>query len=218
MIIPGVDPVTVEAIHLVIVVRPFVLAVVESRKRDAERILPVLQEDVGIPREFAFHRASRSRTDQAVVYLEVFEDKGHRVLLRHVQGVEPSDAVRTSEYERAVFKQTRGAVGELVPSDAVGLEVVDESACGAVVASEAVHRGHPDIALAVLLYGRYVHAGRAGHGYRTAIAACHQQTVGNRSRPEIAGTVHEHLVRGHLRAAYAGLYFLFGEEESRGFQ
>ena len=138
--------------------RPFVLAVIERGEGDAEAVLPVPDEDVRILGELHFNGPALRRTYQLAVDLEVLEDQGNGTFLRHVQGVEPGEPVRAAEHERSVRKKTRSPVGELVASDAVLVEVVDEGLGRPVVLAQAIHGGHPDVALPVLFDGADVKA------------------------------------------------------------
>ena len=65
-----------------------------------------------------------------------------------------------------------------------------EGAYGAVVPGEAVHGGHPDVALEVLLNGADVLAGRAFHGIVSAVSGrIAYEAVGHRSGPDVSGAV-----------------------------
>ena len=122
--------------------------------------------------------------------LEVFKDQGYVPALLYVERVEYGQAVGSAEDQRSVGQARGGAVGELVATDAVGREVVDELPDRAVVASQTVHRGDPDVALAVFLNGADVEAGGAGDGEgAAALVLVLDQAVGHGAEPGVAGAV-----------------------------
>ena len=143
--------------------RPFQSAEIQRSEGDAEGILVVADDDVRIVPEFPLDGGVFSGFHQDIVDFQILEYQRDGALLGHVQRVEPGEAVGTAEHERAVRQDAGGPLGELVSADAVFLEVVDEPAHGAVELAESVHRGHPDVALAVLFDGTDVQAGNPVH-------------------------------------------------------
>ena len=100
----SLDPVGIESLQLVGITYLLVAAVVQSREGDIEAVLAVPDGNVGLFGEQLVYRALLGRNNDAVMYGQVFEDKGNGAPGRSVQRVEPCDAVRTAEYQDAVRK------------------------------------------------------------------------------------------------------------------
>ena len=212
VVVPGIDPVAVETLHHVVVMRPFMLAVIQGGEGDAEGVLVVPDENVRRRPKLPVDGLSFTRGHQRIVDLQVLEHQGDLPFLWDVQRVEPGESVRSAEHQRPVRKHAGGPVGELIAADAVFLEVVDEPSGGPVVLSEPVHRGHPDVALTVLLDGADVRARDTVHGNRgTGLVVVPEESVGDGPGPQVTGAVLEQGGRYQDGAAYDGLLFTFAE-------
>ena len=104
------------------------------------------------------------------------------------------------------------------PNTSVPSGRTDEPADGAVELAESVHRGHPDVALAVLLDGADVQARdsvhRLGDGSPLGVP---EQAVRRGSRPELAGTVLEEAGGPEGGVAGAGGPFFLSHLQFRHF-
>ena len=211
MVIAGIDPVGVVAFHHVVVVRPLQAAEVQCGERDAESVLVIADDDVRIVPEFPLDGGALPGLHQDIVDLQILENQRDGPLLGHIQRVEPGEAVGAAEHERAVRQDAGGPFGELVSADAVFLEVVDEPAHGAVELAESVHRGHPDVALAVFLDRADVQAGDPVHrrGDRASLGVP-EQAVRRGSRPELPGAVLEETSGAKRGMTGAGRLFFLG--------
>lgn len=144
VVVAGVYPVVVEALQMVLVVHPSVLAVVQGGEGDAETVLVVSQVYVGAVGEVLVDGLSvQLRTYQLVVYLQVAEQQRDVALYGYVDGVEECEPVRAAEDERAVGQARRGAVVELVSAYAVSGVIVGESCGCPVIFAQTVLGAYP---------------------------------------------------------------------------
>ena len=74
--VAGIDPVAVEAVHLIIIMYAFILAEVEGREREAEAVLVVSKAYLLATVEQGVDGAVSSRAHQLVVDLQVAEPDG----------------------------------------------------------------------------------------------------------------------------------------------
>ena len=212
VVVPGIDPVPVEPFHHIEIVRPLLLAVIQGGEGDAEGVLVIADEDVRSGPEFPVDGTVLRGLHQGIVDFQVLEHQRDLPLLRNVQRIEPGEPMGAAEHQRPVRKDAGGPLGELVPADAVGLEIVHEPVHGAVIFAQAVHRGHPDVALPVFLDGADVLARDTVHGNRgTGLVVVPEESVGDGPGPQVTGAVLEQGGRYQDGAAYDGLLFTFAE-------
>ena len=165
-----------------------VRAVIQRGKGNVKGILVVPDGDQRLLGEGLFDGTARSRRHQLVVDAQALEHQRNVALGRGVQRVEGGDAVRAAEHQRAIRQYAGGPVVKLVSADAIGLEIMDETAVGPVVAAQAVEGGDPNVALAVFLDGCNVGAGSSVDGPTVAVFT-EDESVGVGAQPEITGAV-----------------------------
>ena len=138
---------------------------------------------------------------QTVVDLEVAEPQGNRRQCVDIGRVEHRDAVSASEHQTTVGQLTRGAIGELVASQTVGLIERGNTSCLDVQTIQTFHGTDPQIALVTLLDACHIRAGEtrdARHLVGLGIIA--QQAVADGTYPHVAMLVLVH-VGGDIDAA-----------------
>ena len=186
-VVVGINPIAVEALQLVEIMHPFVLAVVKGGKGDAESVLVVLQVDVRVVRQVAVDALLVAWMHQLVVYFQVLEQHRDVPFGLYVDGLEERQSVRAAKDQRAVCQMARSPVGELVSADAVRIVVVGEPLGSAVILAQTVQCAHPQVPLGVFLDARNVGAGYSGHRLQASCGGrIAQQPVGHRPYPYLA--------------------------------
>ena len=101
-----IDPVVVEAFHLIIIMYAFILPEVEGGERDAEAVLIVVEPHFATAVEDGLDRTVGRRTHELVVDLQVAETDGNLAHGVDVGRIEHRDAVGATEDEAAVRQLT----------------------------------------------------------------------------------------------------------------
>ena len=199
--VAGIDPVVVEAVHLIIIMYAFVLAEVEGGEREAEAVLVVGEAHLATAVEQGVDGSVGGRAHELVVDLQVAQADGYLTQGVDIGGVEHRDAVGAAEDEAAVGQLTGGAVSELVAADAVGLIERGDAPRLTVPAVQTLHRRDPEVALAVLLDAAHIGTGETGDArHLVGLGVIAQQAVADGAYPHVALGVLEH-VGGDIDAA-----------------
>ena len=201
MVVAAINPVTVEAVHLVVIVHALILPEVEGRIGDGETVLVVLQADFFAAVEHGVDGAVGRRAHQLVVDLQVAEADGCLSQRVDIGRVEHRDTLCAAEDEAAVGQLAGGTVRELVAADAVGLIERGDAPRLTVPAVQSLHRTDPEITLMTLLDARHVRAGEACDArHLVGLGVIAQQTVAHGTDPHVALLILVH-VGGDIHAA-----------------
>ena len=129
----GIYPVFVIAFKHVGVAYPFVLAVVQGGEGNRKTVFAVFELDFRVECHCFTDAATFGRHYCLVVHFQFLETEGNSPVRHQLNRIEQGHSMRASENQSSARENCGGPVVELVASNTVGFEPVDEAPHTAVV-------------------------------------------------------------------------------------
>ena len=153
----------VEAIQHILVLDSLIIAVLQSRKRNAEAVLSIFQVNTRSIYQRLIYALVNTWTDKHIMNLQVFKIHRNLPVHRHLLRIEDGKTVCTSENQSSISKSARRPVIELISSDSVIRKPVGKLSCSPVIHAKTILSTDPKIAGLIFLYRRNIKTWSSGH-------------------------------------------------------